>query len=758
MSIVYFFYSLFIANENIKTMRTFLLILFISLTISATAQDVPGYSGKFNAIDRLLSPPSTYRTASGAPGEDYWQQRADYKIKATINEETNELTGEETITYFNNSPHDLKLLWLNIEQNVNRKGNEDFGDVLGGVRDSVSSLQIQYLLRPIDFPAGTDIIWIKDEKGNPHEYIVNNTLLRINLPKPLKSGENITFSIKWKNYITDRSKFLLSREGYEYFPEDDNKIFLLGHWFPRMAVYNDTEGWQNKQFRRLGEFALEFGDYEVELTVPADHIVAGTGSLTNESEVLTKTQQERLAKARKSFEEQLFVVTPEEAKSNEQQKVKGNKTWKFSAKNVRDVAFASSRKFIWDAMAVQLPTNKVMAMSYYPKEGLPVWTEESTNAIKQALEVYSEATFDYPYPVAISVNTSNIGMEFPMISFNGGRPVNGQISEQARRGMTSTIVHEVGHNWFPMIVSSDERKWMWMDEGVNTFLHQRTLAERYPQWSSTQPKDIIPFMMGDQKTLRPIMTNADNDLLFQMGANFYQKPTVGFQMLRETIVGKELFDLAFKEYANRWKYKHPNPSDLFRTLEDGTGVDLDWFFKGWFFTTETVDVDLAEVKWYQLKTEESGIENKTKKGDNKRIAGKGTDDKGMDFSGGPEPFTMMPTTDGNYGQFLSRLDEQEMRAQLGGKHIYALTFKNKGGLVMPVIIEWTFADGTTEMQQLDAEIWRLNEAVVIKTFIKEKEVVKIVIDPKQQLPDINMENNTFPRAEKSDKFEEIKGK
>ncbi len=737
-------------------MRYLIAVSLLIASLFSFSQDVPGYSGKFNDIDRLLSPPNSYRTASGAPGEDYWQQRADYKIKASIDENTNELTGEETITYYNNSPHDLSFLWLNIEQNVNRKGNEDFGDVLGGVRDSISSLQMQYLVRPIDFPAGTDIQWIKDADGNDLPYIVNNTLLRINLPQALKSGSNVTFSIKWKNYITDRAKFLLSREGYEYFPEDDNKVFLLGHWFPRMAVYNDTEGWQNKQFRRLGEFALEFGDYEVELTVPEDHVVAGTGTLLNESDVLTKTQRDRMAQARKSFDKQLFIITPDEAKANEKKKKSGTKTWKFRAENVRDVAFASSRKFIWDAIAVKLPTNTVMAMSFYPKEGLPVWTEESTNGVKQALEVYSEATFDYPYPVAISVNTSNIGMEYPMISFNGGRPVNGEISEQARRGMTSTIIHEVGHNWFPMIVSSDERKWMWMDEGLNTFLHQRTLAERYPEWSSTTPKDIIPFMMGDQKTLRPIMTNSDNDLLFQMGANFYQKPTVGLQMLRQTIVGKELFDAPFKEYANRWKYKHPNPSDLFRTLEDGTATDLDWFFKGWFFTTETVDIELADVKWYQLKEEQASVEKKQQKGNTKRISGSAEASKGEGFSDGPQPFTMTPTSGNSYGQFLSRLDESKMRDQLSGKHIYELKLQNKGGLVMPVIIEWTFADGTKELQQLPAEIWRLNEAEVTKTFLKDKEVVNIAIDPNQQLPDVNLENNVFPRAEQSDKFEEMK--
>ena len=737
-----------------KKLLTLSLVIFQFLSV---AQEVKQYDGKFEAIDRLLTPPSTYRTASGAPGVDYWQQKADYKIKASIDENTNILEGEETITYFNNSPDNLSFLWLNLEQNVNRKGNEDFGDIMGGVRDSIPSMQMQYLVRAVDFPAGTDVISVKDANGKDLAFIVNNTLMRINLPTPLKSGENLTFSVKWKNYITDRSKFLLSREGYEYFPKDDNKVFLLGHWFPRMAVYNDTEGWQNKQFRRLGEFALEFGDYEVEITVPSDHVVAGTGDLTNEKEVLSKEQQNRMAKARKSFDEVVMIITPEEAKANESKKESGTKTWKFSAKNVRDVAFASSRKFIWDAQAVELPTNTVMAMSFYPNEGMPVWSEESTNAVKQAVEVYSEATFDYPYPVAISVNTSNIGMEFPMISFNGGRPVNGQMSEQGKKQMIRVIVHEVGHNWFPMIVSSDERKWMWMDEGLNTFLDQRTMAERYPQWSSFRPKDIVPFMSGDQNTLRPIMTNSDNDILFQMGSNFYDKPTVGLQMLRETIVGKELFDAAFKEYANRWKYKHPNPSDLFRTLEDGTAVDLDWFFKGWFFTTDVIDIELADVKWFQLKEEETSVERTNMKGKSTKISGSGKENQATGFENGPEEFTMLETPGAAYGGFLSRLNEEEVRAQLSGKHIYELTLKNKGGLVMPVIIEWNYADGTKETQQLPAEIWRSDESQVKKTFVKEKEVASVIIDPNQALADVNLENNSFPKAETEDKFEKMKG-
>lgn len=733
------------------------LLLVLTVSFSLIAQETPPYAGKFEAIDRLIEPPSPYRTASGNPGAEYWQQRADYQIKATIDEENNVLEGEEIITYYNNSPDVLKFLWINLEQNVNRKDGSDFNYVFGGVSDSISSLQAQRILRAIDFPAGTEIISVKDETGKDLKYREIRTMMRLDLPTPLQPDSKITFSIKWKNFITNRADFLLSREGYEYFPEDDNKVFLLGHWFPRMAVYNDTEGWQNKQFQKLGEFALEFGDYDVEITVPADHIVASTGALINESEVLTATQMERLQEARQSTDKLVMIVTPQEARKNEKKKSTATKTWKFRAENVRDVAFATSRKFIWDAMAVNLPTNNVLAMSFYPKEGLPVWTEESTMAIKNALEVYSETTFDYPYPVCISVNTSNIGIEYPMISFNGGRPVNGEISEGARRGMTSTIVHEVGHNWFPMIVSSDERKWMWMDEGLNTYVHQKTLAERYPQWSHTTPKSIVPFMKGDKSILRPIMTNADNDLLSQMGSNFYQKPTVGFQMLRNSIIGQELFDEAFKEYANRWKFKHPNPADMFRTIEDVTATDLDWFWRGWYFTTDNVDIELAEVKWMQTMQEEGSLENRPKKGKSSKISGSGNS-QGSDFSNGPEMISVLPTGEGSYGQYLSRINEDELQASLSGKNIYVLTFKNRGGLVMPIIIEWTYADGTTEREVLPAEVWRHNEAEYKHSFLKQKEVISIVVDPNQEIADVNMDNNIFPKVEGDNAFEKFKKK
>ena len=734
----------------------FIFSIFLSLfSISfIVAQNQP-WQGKFEPIDNLLTPPSIYRTAGGVPTKAYWQQRADYTIKATLDEKTNTLSGVETITYYNNSPDDLPYLWVQLDQNVNKKENEDFGDLTGGVRDSISVRQMQFLTRAIDFPAGYTINYVKNDSGDDLKALVNNTMMKVFLPQPLPSGYSIRFSISWSYPITDRSMFLLSREGYEYFPGDDNTVYLIAHWFPRMAVYNDTEGWQNKQFQRIGEFALEFGDYDVEITVPEDHVVAATGTLENKKEVLTSTQIKRLSTAENSLNKPVLIITPEEAIANEKTKATKTKTWKFSAKNVRDFAFASSRKFIWDAQAVQLPTNKVMAMSFYPKEGLPTWSEESTKAIKNALEVYSEATFEYPYPVCISVNTSNIGMEFPMISFNGGRPVNGTMSEAAKSGMITTIVHEVGHNWFPMIVSSDERQWMWMDEGLNTFLHVRTIKERYPQYHSTVPKDIINFVKGDKNTLRPIMTSSDNINLTQIGNTYYVKPTIGLQMLRNSIIGPELFDQAFKEYANNWKYKHPNPADLFRTLEEATATDIDWFIRGWFFTTDVTDMELSNVKWFKVFEEDQNIEDQQRKV-KLSMQGKSDAEQPQDFSNGPQVITLTETPSQSYGGYLSRLDEPEVRKQLSGKNIYELTIKNKGGLVMPVIIEWTFKDGTKEVDRLPAEVWRVNEYEIAETFVKSKEVINITLDPKLEFADVDTSNDSFPKTEQKSDFEKFK--
>jgi len=737
-------------------MKSLILYSLLLLSaISSLAQEQKKWQGKFEQLDQMLPTPNEYRTGSGAPGSKYWQQRADYIIDAEIDEPNNKLIGKETITYFNNSPEPLKFLWLQLDQNVNKKENEDFGNYFGPMRDSIATLHMQYLTRAITFEAGYTIQSVTDKAGKNLPITINNTMMRIDLPVALKTGESISFSIAWSYPITDRSLFLLSREGYEHFPEDNNNVYLIAHWFPRMCQFDDYEGWQNKQFQRLGEFALEFGTYKVNITVPADHVVASTGTLLNAKEVLTAKELERFEKAKTSFDKPAFVITQEEATAKEKTKLTTKKTWRFQADNIRDFAFASSRKFMWDVQAVKLPTNTVLAMSFYPKEGLPVWSEESTKAVKNAVEVYSKYTFDYPYPVAISVNTSNIGMEFPMISFNGGRPRNGQMSDNAKAGMIGTIVHEVGHNWFPMIVSSDERQWMWMDEGLNTFLQTRTEIERYT-YHHTVPADIIPYMKGDKNVMRPVMNTSDNERLNAFGANYYEKPTVALTILRESVLGVETFDKAFKEYCTRWMYKHPRPADLFRTLEDASAVDLDWFWRGWFYSTDNVDQSVEEVKWFKLRVPKTDIEKKGVNSKSSDLNAKAGEKNTTDFSSGPQEFSLINTPDQFYGEFQNRIDDNAIRQKLEGKNIYQVKLKNNGGLVMPVIIEWTFKDGSKEIERIPAEIWRINESEVTKVFVKEKEVVSMVLDPNAELADIDTQNNVFPKKTSDSKFDQFK--
>ena len=728
-----------------------LVLAAIWVTSLAIAQ-TPGWEGKFEQLEQLLPTPNEYRSASGAPGSKYWQQRADYTIDVELDEPKKIISGKETITYTNNSPESLKFLWLQLEQNINKKGNEDFGNVYGNMKESMPALQMQYLTRPMEFDAGYTIKSVKDKSGKNLMVTINNTMMRVDLPQPLKTGESYSFSVEWSYPLIDRSLFLLSREGYEYFPEDDNSVFLMAHWFPRMCVFDDYEGWQNKQFQRLGEFALEFGDYKVNITVPADHIVASTGTLLNSKEVLTPAEFQRFEKAKTSFDKPVMIVTGEEAKEREKAKSSAKKTWRFQADNVRDFAFASSRKFLWDAQAVKLPTNTVLAMSFYPKEGLPIWSEESTKAVKNALEIYSKYSFDYPYPVAISVNTANLGMEFPMISFNGGRPVDGKMSEAKLKSMIAVIIHEVGHNFFPMIVSSDERQWFWMDEGLNTFLEDMTKEQRYG-WDASV-KDIVPYMKANKNILKPVMSTSDNVEITQIGNNAYNKPAAALYILRETVMGPELFDKAFKEYSQRWMYKHPKPADFFRTMEDASAVDLDWFWRGWFYTTDHVDIAVEEVKWFRLKSETKDLENKNpnvKEGDLQSSGGNGNE-----FGSGPQEFTVTDTPDQLYGEFRSRVNDSAIRQKLAGKNIYQVRFRNVGGLVMPLVIEWTYKDGSKEIERIPAEVWRTNEREVTKVFVKEKEVTNIVLDPNFELADTEMANNVFPKKEADSKFDEFK--
>jgi hypothetical protein len=736
--------------------RILIFLLALSFQVSV-AQETPKWQGKFEQLEQALPTPNEYRTGSGAPGPKYWQQKADYVISVELNDDNQSISGTETITYNNNSPDVLKYLWLQVDQNILSDQNTLASAGTGAVVDSAAAKS--YAARVSDFKAGFNIKAVKDVAGKALPYLINNTMMRVDLPQPLKAGEKYSFVVDWSFNIVDRSIYG-QRSGLEFFPEDGNYIYTIAQFFPRMCVYDDYEGWQNKQFLGRGEFTLPFGDYKVRITVPSDHIIGATGVLKNPQDVLSKTEIDRFEKAKTTFDKPVIIVTQAEATAKEKTKSKQKKIWEFHAENVRDFAFASSRKFIWDAQAVKIGSKTPLAMSYYPKEGNPLWETESTKAVKNTLEVYSRMTIDYPYPVAISVHTASIGMEYPMICFNYGRPKkDGTFTPQLRKGMIGVIIHEVGHNFFPMIINNDERQTTWMDEGINSFVEVLTERERYPDidWSNDTPKGLVKYMKGDQNLMRPLMTNPEQ--VIQLGSEQYAKAAMSLDILRETVMGRELFDKSFKEYAQRWAFKHPKPADFFRTMEDASAVDLDWFWKGWFFGTEVCDQSIDQVKWFRLRNEKSTIENKnvkTKKGD--LASGTSGQKKFDNFNNGPEEFTLVETDPQFYGEFLNRVDDKGIMNKLKDKNLYEITLSNKGGLVMPVIIEWTYKDGTKELEKIPAEIWRINENKVSKVFVKEKEVANIVLDPNQETTDINIVDNVFPKVEKETKFDEFKKK
>lgn len=734
---------------------------FLLLTFSSFAQtpEKPTWQGKFEQLGQMLPTPNEYRTGSGAPGPAYWQQQADYVIAAEINDDTQVLTGAETITYTNNAPETLKYLWLQLDQNILSEGNMTDKTKTNRVRDSVSTTAIQTDLDLYGNYKGGYAIKSVRASGTNLKYFINQTMMRVDLIQPLKPGEKFVFDIEWSYNISNRMNEgeVGRRGGMEFFPKDGNYLYCITHWFPRMCVFDDVNGWQNKQFLGNGEFALPFGNYAVKITVPADHIVGATGVLQNPTAVLTATEQERWKQATSSFEKPVILVNQKEAEAKEKVRSKEKRTWEYKAENVRDFAFTSSRKFIWDAQAVKVGSRTVMAMSYYPKEGNPLWEQHSTRAVKNTITTYSKYSLDYPYPVAISVHTASLGMEYPMICFNGGRPnPDGTYSDQKKWAMVGVIVHEVGHNFYPMIINNDERQWTWMDEGLNTFVQYLTQREHYPDMPQRRgPADkIVPYMKGDKSTMRPLMVNSEQ--VIQFGAEQYAKCATGLNMLRETIMGPELFDKAFREYAQRWAFKHPKPADFFRTMENASAVDLDWFWRGWFYSTDNCDMTLDNVKWFKVRKTVADPESKTpkvKEGDLASSSGKNND-----FAGGPQPFSIMPAAENMYGEFTSRLDDKTIIASLENKNFYEIKVTNKGGLVMPVILEWTYKDGTKEIERIPAEIWRSNESSFTKVFAKDKEVVSVVVDPKKETSDINADDNVFPRVTAPSKFEELKKK
>jgi len=737
-------------------------------SVHAQHQNNPGsnHGNKFEQLGTLLSDPNVYRTASGAPGHAYWQQKADYVIDVEVDDANQRVIGSETITYINNSPDPLSYLWIQLDENEHKADAENRkfdGSSIGG---QMTTKQLQGLIAS-DNDLGVNIQKVTDGAGKPLPYTINYTMMRVDLPAELKPGAKFVLQIEWRYNISDRMEEG-GRGGYEYFAQDGNYLYTITQWYPRMAVYSDFQGWQNKQFTGRGEFALVFGDFKVNITVPADHVVGATGECRNYASVLTAAQLDRWKQAQ-AADEPVEVVTLDEARQAMKSKATGKKTWVFEAKNVRDFAFVTSRRLVWDAMRVNegIESHTPMAMSYYGPEAYPLYRPYSTKVVAHTLKTYSKHTIPYPYPVAISVEASN-GMEYPMICFNYGRAdKDGTYTEATKYGMISVIIHEVGHNFFPMIVNSDERQWTWMDEGLNTFC--QFMAEQ--EWDKDYPSrrgpahKITDYMRLPKDQLEPIMTNSEN--IVEFGPNAYAKPATALNILRETVMGRELFDYAFKEYARRWAFKHPTPADFFRTMEDASAVDLDWFWRGWFFGIDPVDISLDDVQHFQPMgnlQDAQGTAKAEYEKDLNTVSRQHNIDAGvnfaveadtslLDFYNKWDRFEIEDEDRQAYAQYYQALSPEEKELYDGKYHFYQLKFSNKGGLVMPIILQWTFADGTTEIERIPAYIWRKNEKEVTKVFAKAKEVSSVLVDPLRETGDIDEENNAWPRQHAPTRFQ-----
>ncbi|MCG1037055.1 M1 family metallopeptidase [Polaribacter sargassicola] len=699
---------------------TFLLLSMFFVGSAAFGQEKTTQQGhtnqnKFRQLKDVLATPNEQRTASGAPGKGYTQQKVDYVMDIVLDDEKSRITGSETITYHNNSADELSYLWVQLDQNM-RAADSKTPDIQSSkVPTKLSKTRFERAYPEEPFDGGFKITSVTTNDGAELSHTINQTMMRINLPKPLASGETYKFKIKWW-YNINNHRTQGGRSGYEYFEEHGNKNYVIAQFYPRLCVYDNVEGWQNDQFWGRSEFALEFGDFTVNITTPDDHMLGATGVLQNETEVLTKTELKRLEKAKTSFDKPVIIRTQKEATKIEKTKSKKTKTWKFYAENVRDYAFATSRKFIWDAQAVDINGRTVMAYSLYSKEANPLYGDHSTRAVVQTLKTYSKYTFDYPYHKAISVD-GQMGMEYPQICFNPGRPdlPDGGYSDRQKYRTIGVTIHEVGHNFFPMIVNSDERQWTWMDEGLNSYVQMLAMMEYeegYPLGRGL-PKNIVKYMAGDQSKIAPIMSKGDN--VYSFGNNAYGKPATALWILRETIMGQDLFDHAFRTYSQRWMFKHPTPADFFRTMEDASGVDLDWFWRGWFYTTDVTDIGIKGVKKFYTKSNSDSVEFIEDTAD------------GLGFSSKHK------------------------------KYHYEITYNKPGGLVMPIIVEFTYKDGTKEKKTYPAQIWRYDDAEVTKVFSSSKQIESIVIDPDLETADVDTSNNSFP-VNTNNKFDKFKTK
>jgi hypothetical protein len=678
------------------------LVLVLGLAAPATAQqwlNAPGAKtnqSSFRSIDEWPDP-TEFRSASGSPGPRYWQQRVDYVIRATLDTAAQKLIGSERVTYHNNSPDSLRYLWFQVEQNIDDPAVSRALQASPALPAKLSPMARRFLAPEVPQGAGSKISRVQvaapAAKGRAPafadaQWFINGTEMKVLLPRPLGPGATVDVTIDWTHLVPETSR---NGRGLRE-KVTDGWLYEMAQWFPRASVYDDVNGWATDQFLGQGEFYLNFGDYDVSITVPHDHIVQATGVLQNPQEVLTATQRERLARAMTS-DAPVFIIGKDEVMQPSTRPAGTQPlTWRFKADNVRDFAWVSSKLYVWDAMGFRYrPGGKAIELhSIYPREAMPLWDKVSTRAIAQTMKTYGRMAFEYPYPKAVNAHGPVFGMEYPMIAFCGARPQpDGSYTPQLEYALVGVTIHEVGHNWFPMIVASDERKWTWMDEGLNSFLEYYAELEWDPNWPRPglrgPAKNIVSYMKGDQQV--PIMTES-NDIQVQFGNNGYAKPAAGLVMLREQVLGPEMFDQAFREYSQKWAFKHPQPADFFRTIEEGAGEQLNYFWRGWFYSNYAND---QAVTGLEMQPADSLI---------------GTTNRGKNYA--------------------------------------RITLENKGGLVLPLQLELTFDDGTTQKVKLPADVWRRNELKYQYGLFTDKTVTKVVVDPDEVFADVDRSNNTWP--------------
>ena len=766
-------------SDRLRLVPQFTLLTVMTIGFFSLANHAEPGSGakKFEQLRTQLPDPNENRLASGAPGPAYWQQRVDYKMDIVLDDDKRRLTGTAKIDYSNRSPHTLDYLWLQLDQNRFKKDSTGIATATAPGFSEFSYRQMRYLMALESFEGGYTIKHVKSAKGQDLKYTIVDTMMRIDLEKPIPPNGQFSFSIAWEHNINN-AREIWGRGGYEEFEKEDNRIYTIAQFYPRMASYTDYEGWQNKQFIGNGEFTLELGDYDFKITVPKGFVVAATGELQNFSKILTKEQQSRWWAARKA-KEPLTIITLEEALANEKARPAGTETWHYRARNVRDIAFAASRKFIWDAMPVDIDGKQVMAMSFFPKEGEKLWARYSTQSVAHTLEVYSRMTFAYPYPTCISVNSPIGGMEYPMISFNGPRTEEDgtyydvasetQRWDRSKYGLISVIIHEVGHNWFPMIINSDERQWTWMDEGLNTFLQFITEQEWEEDYPSRRghPEKIVQYMKSEHQV--PIMTNSES--ILQFGNNAYGKPATALNILRESVMGRELFDYSFKTYSQRWKFKRPEPADFFRSMEDTSSVDLDWFWRGWFYTTDNVDISIDRVHHYAFETGNPAIDkpSRKKEKDDRPISLTNRRNEGLsrrvdtfenlkDFYNAYDPDAVTILETEAYEKMVAELDPWEKKMLSVEHNFYVLDFTNHGGLVMPIPLTLTYDDGFIENTRIPAEIWRRDSQHVSRLIVTKKKLASVEIDRFREIADVDETNNHWPQKPVESRFQLFKKK